>query len=714
MSYFVEGAYDGYEFSVPKNGMNQNISPETLPPNFAYILENIIPTPKGRGMVRYGTSLINNSLAPDSTIIEYFPFIKSDGNTQLGVYAQEFTEDLSVSAISITSSNVFNFTSNNPSNFEKDTPIKITYRGDFGTATIYSNIYSINIAGNVVTITLQENSFPQDIAGLTITHLYYTEGNIYFYDFSTSTLSGILAGNLSIGVVPRYITFQNTLLICNGVDPIMSWDGTTLQPVIDMVKETASNFNWIDATHFSFQCQANFIIQKYQNNNTINVSINGNITTTTVSNVSVVNNIVTVTTNNNIPRFTGQNVVALFYADQPPPFNFMFVAHDRIWALGTGAVGLEYRSPDQAMLVYYANQPNSVTKWFNEQTKLVPTIDLSDKHGVPDNLEAICQINSYIAFVGRQKTQVWQGTNPTPNANPLNKFIWAHNFPIGIAHGNLLQELANDIYLITSNGMISLSTYNVAKQLAATSADAVDPLIRQYIENINQSNVDYRACRSFKYKSGPFCGFKIGNNKLLVSLYSTNLYSWSIFSGDFQNAQTFCSDLDNSLYLAINNKIYQYSDGNGSPIGYGDQGGTAIIPYFWTLPVIHENGRRFANKRYEIRVDYPSSFNINYKNNVITIGVVGDISKTFFLESNYEIFFKGDPFNTIPLVQNSPDPNVPERNILGMRFDKPYQFIKGRLKFVSSSFWLSVSGYVLNGPLYFDKVRLFGIFERKS
>jgi len=715
MSLFVEGSYDVLEFSMAANGMNQNISPKVLPPNFAYVLDNILPIPQGRGMVRYGTSLVNDDLAPDSNILEMFSFVKSDGGEQFILYVQEFTEDLTISAIDINGIDTFNFDSDTPENYVVNSPIKITYSGDFGIVTLYSTITDVIIDTNTVTLTLSEDSvFPEQFFDLTITHIYFSDGNIYSYDFDSETLSSSLMDGLSVTTIPRSVTFQNTLIICNGVNPIMSWDGTTFEIITDFVKELGTSFNWVDANNFSFVIPDNFIIDKYQDDAQIKLTINEEETDTTVESISVTDNVATITTVDEIPEFSGTDEIILYYADYPPPFNFLFVAHDRIWALGPGEVGIRYRDPEEAMKVYYANQTNSYSAWFDERTKLVLNEDLSDKHGIPDNLEAICLVNDLIAFIGRHKTQVWQGKDPSPNADFQREFEWFFNIPTGIAHGNLLIDLPNDNYSITENGAISLSTLNVARQLAASPYDAIDPIIRQYIKDITESDLKYRACRSFKYKGGPFCGFKIGNNKLLVSLYSTNLYAWSFFSGDFSNAQSFCVS-NNSLYLSIGNKIYQYADGrdSASNIMYGDQNGTATIPYCWTLPVVHSSGKRFANKRYEIQFDYPSSFFINDKNQ-LNIQVFGDLRQTFSLEDQYQISARGDVFNTIPLLETALNPNKPPKSALGMRLDIPYEFIKGRLKFISSSFWLNISGYCIDGPVYFDRIRLFGIFERNS
>lgn len=580
MSFFTEGAYEVLEFYMPSQGMNQNISPHVLPSNFAYILDNIIPDPQGRGMVRYGTDLLDNSLPVDSDIIKSFPFFKSDGNQQFLLYVSQFKQDNTITDVLIIDESTISFSSIFPEKYIQDVKVKIIYSiGGVGTYFLYDYIGIIVVENNHVIFTFNSNQFPADTNNIQILSIHYSDGNIYSYDVASKTMSDSLFNGLSVATIPRYTSFQNTLLICNGVDKIMSWDGEDLSIITDYVKEIAVAFNRIDATHFSFQIPDNFIISKYQNNNTIKLSVNGTVTTLVVSNVGVNVNIAVITTFSNIPNFTGQDEVILSYADYPPPFSFLFVGHSRIWGLAQGAVGLQYRVPTESMKVYYTNQKDSITAWFDERTKKVRNIDLSDKHGVSDNLEAICQINNYITFIGRIKTQVWQGTDPTANASASNAFSWAYNLEIGIPHGDLIVELPNDTWVVTSNGIISFSTYNIARQLAATSSNAIDPLVRDYVNTLTQSNINYRACRSFKYKSGPFCGFKIGRNPVLASLYDTSLYSWFYLSGDFFRAQDFCAQLNDTLYLMIDNKIYRYGDGNFGVFSYGDQGGKALISY---------------------------------------------------------------------------------------------------------------------------------------
>ena len=719
---FQEGNYNVLEFNPPTQGMNCNLAPEVLPQAFASVLENILPTPVGSSVVRYGTKrLAGMNLDADAVIIEAFPYVKANGDAQMVLYVQTFVQNLSTHNFTVLSLSSFSFYTDNPEQFNVDTPIKVSYTAQ-GDTTLYSTIVSTTVDENTVTITVQENSFPLLINGVTINSVSFSQGSLYVYDLQTSTLGAVLKTGLSVGCVPRSVTFLNTLLICNGVDKVLSWDGTTLVEVVDFVKEDAAdNFNRIDDTRFSFNLSlvkaTIFDITKYQNNNQIQLTINGLTTTTTVVNIGQADNLITITTANNLPTFDQQHQPELFYRDWPPSFSFMTVTHNRLWGLGVGAVGLNYRDSDQALRVYFAYKTNTVTKWFNENTKTVPSINLAQGHGTPDNLEAIASVNGLTIFMGRNKTQVWTGSEPAgASIDPEGpKFTFSYMMPIGIVHGNLVIEMANDVYFVSQNGLLSFSTLNLTKQLAASTCDAVDPLVRQYVTSTTTSNHAYRACRSFKYKSGAFCGFKIGLNKVLISLYATNLYAWSLFSGDFTKAQTFLATLDNALYLSVGNQIYQYADGTkDTPPAYGDNNGQDLINFLWTLPVVHLSGKRWANKRYELQVAYPSSFVLGNEN-TLSILIHGDIHRTFSISDNYPLPFKGDILQTIPLVASGvPDPNEPDAGGVGFRLDEPYAFPKDRLKFLSSSFGVSLFGSTKDGKLYFKKIRLFGIAERSS
>lgn len=717
---FQEGNYNVLEFSLPAQGMNRNIAPQILPEEFATVLENIIPSPLGSAFVRFGTqSLPNIIIDSDSTIIEMFPFAKPNGNNQIVLYVQVYKQDGTAHDLEVTSPNSFSFVTDTPDKFMVDNLIKVPYTLH-GQNILYSLIVNKTVVGETVTIILADNSFPLPIDQITINSIAYASGSIYVYDLLTQTLTGLLKEDLSVETVPRSVTYLNKLLICNGVDRVLVWDGDNIEEVHSFVKEdTATNFNRNNDNSFSFSLiegkEGIFDATKYPDNGLIQIKNQGITFNTTINHIERLDNVITITTPDVLPVF---NEPELFYQDWPPTFSYMIVAYNRIWALGVGAVGLKYRDPEQALRVYFSYKTNTITDWFNEITKTVPSINLSESHGIPDNLEAIGYVNNVMVFMGRNKTQIWTGSEPLgASMDPTREvFEFSSILPIGIVHGNLLMEMANDLYFVSQNGLLSFSTLNVAKQFAASSNDAVDPLVRDFVVETSTSNPAYRACRSFKYKSGSFCGFKIGLNKVLVSLYSINLFAWTLFSGDFHKATSFLSNLDSSLYLSVGNKIYRYADGTiGTPI-YGDNNGKDLINFLWVLPIVHMPGKRYANKRYEILCDYPSSFVVNNKNSIF-IMVNGDLSKTFTLQDTYNLQYKGDSLGIVPFIKPQDigdDPENPNPNALGFRLDDPYIFLKERLKFISSNFTLNLVGSSMNGPLVLKRIRLFGIIEHSS
>jgi hypothetical protein len=675
--------------------------------------------------VRYGTRRLEGmTLEPDASILEAFPFVKPNGDKQAVLYTQTFVQDETADNFVVLNPQSLQFDTAHAAAFEVDTPVKIEYTHT-GDTTLYSAIVRKTTIGQTVTLTVQNNSFPVPIEGVTINRLFYSRGSLFVYDFQTKSLSAPLKRGLSVGCVPRSVTFLNKLLICNGVDKVLIWDGEILSEMVDFVKEEAAEeFARVDDRTFSFRLKRHYVslfdITNYEHHNQIHLSIQGAVNRTSVNTIAVAEDWVTITTNDILPAFASP--VVLFYRDWPPAFSFLLVAHNRLWALGAGAVGLNYRDPDQALRVYFSYHSNTVTGWFNPETKTVPSINLAEGHGSPDNLEAIAFVSDRLVFMGRHKTQVWTGSEPLGGAVDPTKPIlhFSSLLPVGIVHGNLLVNLANEIAFVSSQGILSFSTLNIARQFAATPNDKVDPLVRQFVRSTTDSNQAYRACRSFQYPSGAFCGFKIGFNKVLVSLYATNLYAWTLFSGDFERAQSFLSDLDQSLYLLIGNELYTYADGNGtgadsSPV-YGDNNGKDLISFVWTLPVIHFPGKRFANKRYEMTCESSSSFVLGEENN-LSLMIRGDYPKTFEIQGESWLPFKGDSLGEAPFVNPAnvgPNPNDPNAQALGFRLDEPYAFLKSRLKFISSRFTLTVTGSTRGGPLVFKKIRLFGIVERSS
>ena len=703
---FKGGQYDVINIPMPAEGMNQKLAPEILPKMQTWWLENIIPMPLGRGQVRFGCNALNrivyhaetnpDGLRHDALIQEVFEFTKADGTEQLLLYVQDFKKDDEVTDSSVLTATQLRFKSPNRGRYQVNTPIKIVYQ-KAGVNTLYADVdVHTDGADNQVTLTLSGDEFPTPFDDGVIQEVYYPWGKIYLYDLKQAQLQ-VIKEDVAINSVPRAVLFKNQLVICNGVDRIMRFDGTAVMTIHDFVAEQAAAFNRTANKSFTFTIQQAwepiFKLDKYQNNQ-IQLKTNHGVSTLTTTNAVKNGLTITVNTVEDLPEFAGE--IRLFYRDYPPAFSYLYVLNNRLWALGAGAVGLSYRA--EPLKVYVTYQAESLTDWFDEKTKQVPFIDMGYKHGRVDNFEAITAIGNQMAFIGRHQTQIWQGSNPLE----AEEFTWQATIEAGIAHGNLLLNVANDVFFISTQGVMSFSTLNIARQFAMTSLNAVDPLVRQYIKSIVSSEKQYRMCRAFYYKSGAFAGFKIGEHKTLIAMTDTTLTGWSLFSGVFQYGLSFLSAFDR-LFISKQNKVLHYADGRIGPPRFVDE--NQAFTFTWTLPVISFNARKYACKRYQINAEYPSSLVID-RSNTLSMTVSGDLPKSFSLSSPYRLDFRGDPLQSIVLA-NDTDPES-----LGMRLDSPYQHLQGRLKFVATSFWATLSGVAYQGPLIFKNLYLYGRKER--
>lgn len=610
--------------------------------------------------------------------------------------------------------------------------LKLSINGDVTDLLIA--VGGINVTPGVITFTTVLPNVPafinDDIRLLSyesltpsVSVIYNSYGYIKVLDMKTKTLLGgadQTIENLSVACVPRCEYFAKRLWIFNGVDDVMIWDGAVLKVYKEPVKERAASFSRIDDRNFSFVTDATFDITKYQDK-IIDLQVfrqNGTseVDTYLVTAVAFAEDtlIVTITVSVDLFDFAQRDSVSVFYFDKLPKFSFMKGAHDRLWCLGEGAVGLEYRNTDLTMRFYYSYNAFSDEAgfgFFNEKTKSVPSEDISAKHGVPDNLEAIVQLSGNLVFMGRQNSQVWKGVDPRAEGSP-NYFSWSVTLPIGIYHGDLIVELANDAQFLSQNGFASFSTLNIAKQFAASNTPNMDKIATEFMSTID-NNYQYRACASFKYGGGSFCGFKIGTNDIIVSRFHTSFFWWGLFSGDFTSSSCFLSFQEDSLYLYIGNKIYFYADGfSNSTVMYGDRDETKYINFSETK-YVNNIKRRYANKRYEVECDYSSSIIVNPENN-INIYISGNLRNTFVLQDVYKLPMRGDLLGTITLVDGSKSGSLdyPNPTALGVRLDIPSHTKKGRLQFVSNNFLVTIAGQIKNGPFVLNKIRLFGIVER--
>jgi hypothetical protein len=383
----------------------------------------------------------------------------------------------------------------------------------------------------------------------------------------------------------------------------------------------------------------------------------------------------------------------LSYEVTVPPFSYVYAAHDRIWALGAGVPHpTRYRPQETAMRVYFTQFNNSITQWFKQSTQTVPSIEMSGKHLVADNLEGMRVINGGMAFFGREHTQIWTGIDPVPDENNDVDFIWYRTIPVGCVHGNLIQSLPNDAAFISKYGERTLSSVNIAQQFAtgAEMGASVDKTVLDYVNVLMTNPLSYRQARSWIYSTT--LGFKFGRLPLIYNL--TNIaQGWVFFSGDFELARTYATDHQGRLILAIKNKLYRYADGQieNDTLNWADDDGKGAITWAWFSPWIKPGRGRWANKRFELIMTPSEQVPIS-----IFYALNGNLGVSYDkdIKTNQEGGYWGQA--------------IWNKGLWGSNYKNP----EGRLKFVGSTFLIGIKGTTNKGPVDIFKLRLYGEAER--
>jgi hypothetical protein len=589
---FAYQNFDQAHIHFPYKGMNRDIAPYLLPEDNAYYLENFTQDSLGNGTLRYGVkNFVQLSSIDDGFIIRSFPYVASGSIEQLLSYVSVFNIDNTAANISVIG-NTVTLTTDRRDLYLNDTMVKIIYTdADQNVVT-----QKLRIAGRTfvdatgLSFQVPDAVFPLQQA---ITSISFSVGELHKTDIATKQSIRVFTG-LRADCIPRSVPFTQKLVICNGLDPLMQWDGTTASIIYEWVKEKATTFVKVNDFTLQFTCTLN--PAKYLQA----TSIFFNALEFPIQNSNVVGNIVTLTLANligNLPQI-------VFFKSYPPRCNFLYVAQDRLWGLGQGAAGIEVRSPNESMRVYRTKKPNMLNSWLTEETQDVEPLDLSNKHGVVDNLEAIAQGGSNLVFIGREKTQVYTGLVAD------NTFSWHSTVSSGAIHGDLVFELANDIFFIDAGGLHSFSTLNIGNQFASSTITAINSLLKEQVVYALQSNVLYRSSFVFLYKLGAFLGIKIGDSVLNHALFSTQPNFFSLFSGDFESNHIV--HLGNRLFILKNRSILVYGDGrDGSPKAYSDYGtdnkGLAIVGS-WHQPFNQSNRELSTSYRVSCLADYANTF----------------------------------------------------------------------------------------------------------
>lgn len=425
-------------------------------------------------------------------------------------------------------------------------------------------------------------------------------------------LSEELISGLDSEVLVSHVNYLGVLLITNGVDPLMVYDGEdliVLKPEARLVYYRNSRpILSEDRKSVTFTCAKFFqqeVISYFAVGQTV-ISLTRSPeeyrTSLDVTSILKEDKVDSVKFTITFDKQVGgtEPIDSLLYAKDLPIFGTISVVHDRLWATAGGRCRKNKFKPNgNSMLAYYAHKSQSYEDWFNTSSSnksgiagpVVGFINISSNISRPDNLELIAQFRGKTLFICRNSIQIWSGSDPTTLFDGNDKIDFSplkfsYNIKTGVLHHKLVLEIANDLVLLTKNGVVPLAIDNNRQITALINfSEVINGNIQTQLVSVKNDR-DFRAMRMFFYQFGNFAGIKIKYNCLIYQTKHGGV--WSIFSDNFASARSFFYDpVSENLYLAMEKGILlKYADKIGEQ-SFKDAGKGLLtwrIHYDWVYP----------------------------------------------------------------------------------------------------------------------------------
>lgn len=452
---------------------------------------------------------------------------------------------------------------------------------------------------------------------------YTDDGRLHTLDDATGVWTTIKTGLNILGTI-RWTHFNSKLIIVNGMDNNMVWDGTTLTDMSIFVIDQSSNMLHVDSSTVTFDTfrgdNSDFPIGR---NVKVTFDTAGTIEAVVANNVFTSPTITLLATGTPFPAVV-EAIIQIEYEDSPIPFSFIFQQHSRLWALATGELKATVFNDMNNMTVFYTATPNNENSWFNVVTQNTPFIDMSNKHLVSDQLVGIAAIDGNMLFIGRERSQLWGGTIPIAGGD----FSWVKTIPVGCVHGNLISYFPRDVLIFTRYGARSFRTVFQTETLESVPdiGSNIDPVVQAAVSNLMSSDENYKQARSWFYHQDGFFGFKIFEEPLVYAI-SEEVKGWTKFTGKFETATAYLGLPDGRLIVGEADQLLLYSNGiDGETPTFSDDG--AAIRTEWFSPWIEQKAR-WQNRYWEFITDSDNmSMTIQFtrmKDNDISNGITFNI-----------------------------------------------------------------------------------------
>lgn len=429
----------------------------------------------------------------------------------------------------------------------------------------------------------------------------------------------------------RWVHYAGKLIICNGLDPVMSWDGENIKIIHEFVPENGANLTYVDSTSFTVESSEVFYKIGKELKVILEEGIAENVTVTAVNQSGLVTTVTIAE-----PVLTA-SLSKVEFKEYPPKFNNLYAAHDRLWGIGTGSLKAEtFSNSADRTFAFYTDGLGDESKW-RDETGSLQYINIADKMPVSDELLAMAVKDGLTVFFGRHYTQVWSGYDPTESGD----MTWSKTIPLGVVHGDLIAEMPNDIAFFSRYGVRTITRVLQTEQLdIADLGSEVDAYVNKAISELMADDVSYKKAHSFMHMNQGWFAFKASKETLVFQL-SGSATGWTIFDGAFEDVSAALNTPDGKLYMAINDQLYLYDE------NVFDDDGVDILTKWWT-PWIkpNKNGKSWANKYAEVITEQGEPVQLtvkrfkNYNNSsfVNTI-VTAHKAEDYWDEANWDTAF---------------------------------------------------------------------------
>lgn len=435
-----------------------------------------------------------------------------------------------------------------------------------------------------------------------------------------------LKTGLSTTTTPDFVAYNEKIIIYNGLDQNMIYDGDVISLMEELVEDQIQN-GALSAIGDEFQVAFTTLFpDKYENGvilkvKTSNASNEETTTDVTISSVNKSTNPdddtltdITFLSGDFVLPADSVNLLEIKYTDNPPAFKHMFVQYFRLWGLA-----------GENMIAYYTEFTNNENGWFNEATQSVPFINMENNYPINDDLQAIRAINGQMLFMGKRHTQIWTGSIPGDNGD----FSFAKSIPTGTVDGRLVQPFPQSLVTTTEYGIRDFSTTAITDNLEISPdiGTNIDPTIQQAVSEVLNNDVYLAEARSFVYTRDGIYGFKLAD-KVLIYVLSDKTKGWTEFSGDFLTSKDFM-EFDTQLLLTFEDKVLVYTNGaKDSGTAYADRG--EPIRTLWRTPFL-EPKQRFSNIYIELLLER------NLPSSIVTVRRYMDNNLSNFKSRDVEI-----------------------------------------------------------------------------